>query len=176
MKSKVIIKDSGEIARVVSELRKVRGAVVKVGVLGEDANIVRTSRTGGSMTLGEIAQVNEFGSRDGRIPARPFMRNTWDALKPELRALQRRTLERIAAGTMGVEQGLGLIGEWFAGAVKKTITAGVPPPNAPRTIALKGSSKPLIDTGQLRQSITHVVEMQGGASSAPPTVTLEVVD
>ena len=31
------------------------------------------------------------------------------------------------------------------------------PPNAPRTIARKGSANPLIDTGHLRQSITHEV-------------------
>ena len=31
------------------------------------------------------------------------------------------------------------------------------PPNSPRTIAKKGSDVPLIDTGELRKSITHVI-------------------
>jgi hypothetical protein len=31
------------------------------------------------------------------------------------------------------------------------------PPNAPSTIARKGSDRPLIDTGQLRRAITYVV-------------------
>ena len=33
--------------------------------------------------------------------------------------------------------------------------------NAESTIKQKGSSKPLIDTGQLRKSITHVVKKKG---------------
>lgn len=31
------------------------------------------------------------------------------------------------------------------------------PPNAPATIAAKGSDKPLIDTGEMRKAITHIV-------------------
>lgn len=30
-------------------------------------------------------------------------------------------------------------------------------PNSPRTIALKGSSRPLIDTGAMQEAITYVV-------------------
>ena len=32
------------------------------------------------------------------------------------------------------------------------------PPNSPRTIAMKGSARPLIDTGTMRKAITYVVE------------------
>ena len=35
------------------------------------------------------------------------------------------------------------------------------PPNAPVTAEQKGSDKPLIDTGELRKSITHVVRRRG---------------
>lgn len=31
-------------------------------------------------------------------------------------------------------------------------------PNSPVTIALKGSERPLVDTGELRKSITYVVK------------------
>lgn len=39
------------------------------------------------------------------------------------------------------------------------------PPNTPETIAVKGSDQPLIDTGQLRKSITFVVRERGRPSS-----------
>jgi len=35
-------------------------------------------------------------------------------------------------------------------------------PNSPRTVKRKGSDRPLIDTGQLRKSITYVIRNTGG--------------
>lgn len=51
-------------------------------------------------------------------------------------------------------------GAFLEGAIKETITKGRSewPPLKPETIKRKGSSKPLIDTGKLRASITHKVE------------------
>lgn len=43
-------------------------------------------------------------------------------------------------------------------AIRVAIRAGVYTPNAPLTVAMKGSSKPLIDTGDLNRRITHDVE------------------
>ena len=43
------------------------------------------------------------------------------------------------------------------GAMKLKFTDGTLTPNAPSTIKKKGSSRPLIDTGQLRQSISNKV-------------------
>jgi hypothetical protein len=52
-----------------------------------------------------------------------------------------------------------MLGQWGAAAVKRTITSGqVTPPDAPGTIARKGSSTPLIDEGQLVNAITYAVE------------------
>ncbi|AIY89894.1 phage virion morphogenesis protein [Geoglobus acetivorans] len=51
-------------------------------------------------------------------------------------------------------------GSFLEGKVKEKITQGDPdwPPLKPETIRRKKSSKPLIDTGRLRDSITHKVE------------------
>jgi len=58
------------------------------------------------------------------------------------------------------EQILRKAGVFLEGAIKQKITQGDPswPPLKPETIKRKGSSKPLIDTGKLRASITHKVE------------------
>ncbi len=51
-------------------------------------------------------------------------------------------------------------GAFLEGAIKQTITEGRSewPPLKPETIRRKKSSRPLIDTGKLRNSITHKVE------------------
>ena len=58
------------------------------------------------------------------------------------------------------EQILRVAGAFLEGRIKEKITEGDPdwPPLRPETIKRKGSSKPLIDTGKLRASITHKVE------------------
>ncbi len=44
-------------------------------------------------------------------------------------------------------------------AIKEAIDSNIPPANSPRTIALKGSSHTLIDTGTLRSSVHNEVIM-----------------
>lgn len=58
------------------------------------------------------------------------------------------------------ERILKLAGAFLEGKVKEKITHSDPswPPLRPETIKRKGSSRPLIDTGRLRDSITHKVE------------------
>jgi hypothetical protein len=46
------------------------------------------------------------------------------------------------------------------GDIQHEITVLRHPPNAPATIRAKGSSKPLIDTGEMRQSVTY--QIRGG--------------
>jgi hypothetical protein len=52
----------------------------------------------------------------------------------------------------------GRIGMVAVGDVQRRIVQRIPPPNAPSTIAKKGSDVPLIDTGRLRQSVDYTVE------------------
>jgi len=101
-----------------------------------------------------VAAVNEFGTRT--IPERPFMRNAFDKNKGKIKKVQDELYSRILQNRISPRQGLGLLGEAMERLTKKEITDLRTPPNAPATVAKKGSSNPLIDTGQLRQSITHV--------------------
>jgi len=45
--------------------------------------------------------------------------------------------------------------------VQEKITNGSFAPNAPSTVMAKGSSKPLIDTGRMRQSVNYVIQQKG---------------
>lgn len=126
---------------------------VVVGVIGAPA---AANHQGGKLTVGEIASFHEFGTR--RLPQRSFIRAGIDEYKD---AIQRRAVlvgQGITIGKFTAEQALSLLGEYTVGVLKQRIANGILPANAPSTIARKGSSKPLIDTGQLRNSITYRVE------------------
>lgn len=92
------------------------------------------------------------------IPERSFMRSTIKEKKAELVRLQVRLWKKIINGVMGEEKGLGLLGEFLADKIKRKIVAIKEPPNAPATLRKKAPrSNPLIDTGQLKNSITYEV-------------------
>ena len=102
----------------------------------------------------EVAWYNEFGTKT--IPARPFLKIGGRLAS---KALQDELIEVFRSANNGQElrELLGVIGLQATAIVQDTILKLKTPPNAPRTIAKKGSANPLIDTGLLRQSITHQV-------------------
>lgn len=120
---------------------------VKVGVLGKSGSELAT-----------YAGANEFGTRDGRIPERSFIRSVMDENRFTLFQQANRYLNQISAGSMDPKTALGLLGEFIRGQIVSKITTLQDPPNAPSTIARKGSANPLIDEGRLRQSIAWEVE------------------
>ena len=106
-------------------------------------------------TVAEIGYKNEFGT--DKIPSRPFFRLTVVRTKKKLSEMKIAILKKIQLGEMDKKTGLGLLGDFFRGELQQTIVDLDTPPNAALTIMLKGSSNPLIDTGQLKNSITYVV-------------------
>lgn len=96
------------------------------------------------------------------IPARPFLRPAIYNNIRRISNLARQGLREVARGQRALTGALDLLGVFATGAVKREITSGEAAPNAPSTIKKKGSSRPRIDSGALRQGITHIVE--GGRS------------
>lgn len=127
-------------------------SVVKVGIPSE-----RKHQPDGT-PLAMIGAVHEFGLPTRGIPERSFLRAGLRHAREQLIRLNRISLVRIVKGDMTVQRALGLMGNMAAGAVKKEIREGDFESLQPATIKRKGSSKPLIDKGQLVQSITYVVE------------------
>jgi hypothetical protein len=127
------------------------GQAVRVGI-PDDAS----SKEEGT-PLAMIGTVHEFGLPEKGIPERPFLRASVNANADRYRALNKASLLAIVNGTMTVEQALNRLGVAATGDVKATIGKGRFALLDPETIRRKGSSKPLIDTGQMRQSITYVI-------------------
>lgn len=110
------------------------------------------------LTIATVAAVNNFGSADGRIPARPFLAPAVENGAPEYRRLVELMLPKVMSGEMEMQTLLAQMGQLAEGHVKQQITDLRTPPNAQSTIDKKGSDNPLIDTGALRQSIRYVID------------------
>lgn len=95
----------------------------------------------------EVARDNDKGTK--RIPERPFMIPAGNKAANKTINI---TVHSIAGG-MDEQQALSKAGELFVGFIQKEITNLKEPPNAESTILKKGSSNPLIDTGDMRKSV-----------------------
>lgn len=105
-----------------------------------------------------IMAVNNFGSADGSIPARPVLQPAVEEGAPVYRRLAEVMLPRVLSGDMEMRVLLEQMGSLAEGHVKQYMTDLRTPPNAQSTVDKKGSDNPLIDTGALRQSIRYVID------------------
>lgn len=149
-KNKVILKDLGW-RKLKKELRKAsKTAHVKVGVL-QDAP------SSSALPLASIAAVQEYGSQDGSIPARPFLAMALQKNQKTLNKLQDKSLDAVLSGKSTIAKGLTVLGEAHTAQVKQGFTELQFTPLKASTIKQKGSTRPLIDTGLLRRSIAYKV-------------------
>ncbi len=182
-KNKLVDKDRG-FADLFKRVEALRGkSHVKVGVLA-DSDRGGLHVPGASLTVAEIAAVLEFGTQDGKIPARSFVRSTFDEMRGELTALAAELIAAVVLdGKMDAARALGLLGLKLATGIREKIVggSGVPPPNAPSTLRAKQNKgkwnkggkaqaagwgvRTLVDSGRLLASISYAV-VQGGAQQA----------
>jgi hypothetical protein len=108
---------------------------------------------------------NEFGTRGGAagggwggpVPERPFMRNAMKSNLSKYRQAMRTSAAKILTGKTGIRVVLGKLGVDASGDIQESITSLSSPPNSPVTIALKGSSNPLIDSREMHNAVTWKV-------------------
>lgn len=104
----------------------------------------------------DVALWNEFGT--SRIPERPFFRTAIDKNQKKYIKWGRDLARKVLEGRVNVFRAMGLLGEEAKADIQMSITRWRTPANSEATIQMKGSSKPLIDTGQMRSSVTYKVE------------------
>jgi phage gpG-like protein len=128
------------------------GPHVAVGVLQDN-------KVNDEFSMVDLAIVHEFGSKDGRIPARSFMSSTCDAKQKYHSDIMAKLQDKYISGKLTIKKALMQLGEIVSKNMVQTINQGVEPGLAESTIQRrkKKSSKPLIDTGRLKGSITHEV-------------------
>lgn len=125
------------------------------------ADLMRAAKA--TPTNAELMFIHSKGSPLKGIPARPVIEPAIVAdgnkqpITAELGAAAKATLDGDAAGATTHLKRAGMAGQrvsqkWFTDPRNNWA------PNAPSTIAAKGSDKPLIDQGALRAALTYVVK------------------
>jgi hypothetical protein len=133
---------------------------VKVGILSDEPKEISedASYRDEPASLLEIAGYHEFGAPDAGIPMRSFIRATVDEKGDEITAAINSQARLVVLGKATAIVAMERLGAFVKGLIQARIAAGIEPANAESTVLRKGSSKPLVDTGQLRSSIAYVVE------------------
>jgi hypothetical protein len=160
------VRDSVKVPPLVAPQR----LTITAGVHGSDGGEQHEERAandvgramGGHLTVAEVATFHEFGvspfqMRNGEmhpgIPQRSFVQAWFDESQAFIQETLRSQMTLVVAGKLTVEKAGARIALAFEGAMKKRIARGITPPLAASTIEAKGSSKPLIDKGQLRAAV-----------------------
>lgn len=107
--------------------------------------------------VANIARHHEYGAPNANIPERSFIRSTFSIRRDDIIQVQAQITAALVAGKITSQRALEIMGAWLVAAIQSTIVMLGPfiwLPLKPATIARKGSSAPLIDTGQMRQSLT----------------------
>jgi hypothetical protein len=173
---------------ILKEMEKLKSMCVKVGVtedIGSNKGMHRVRKVGKSgkktkrkvkvenangPTIAQIASWNELGvlgppmSQHGGgkwfIPPRPFIRGFADGKREQIAKTLEKLGKSVADGKLDADTAIKRLGEHGQSGIKSYIRNGPHTPNADTTIARKKSSKPLVDTGTLRNSIRYqVVDM-----------------
>lgn len=139
--------------RLKKALEEIRKLEVFVGFQAGEA------KSEDGVDVATYAAFNEIGT--STIPSRPFIRQSVDGNADKIRAFQEQCIRQLVNGK-SPEAVLRQIGVFQKGLVQEEITDGSFTPNSPATIKRKGSDKPLIDTGTMRQSVNYKIGKKGG--------------
>lgn len=160
---------------ILKELRGLSKKEIKAGIQGGKTK-------DGTADIVTVAAVQEFGAmifqhpgevtvyrkvkKDGSthrsmgrlilIPERSFIRATFDEKYDEIGEHAEAAVTAIINGA-DVSKALARTGQYIEGEIKRKIGSGPFTPNRPATIRKKKSSKPLIDTGHMRQSVRYEI-------------------
>ena len=121
---------------------------IRLGVFGSEKH------EGTEMTIAQLLEIHELGLG---VPERSVLRAWAEKHEADIQNDMRAAVRQMLLGRLSPENAAKLLGVRWVGQLQTFISSGqVQPPLAQSTIDAKGSSVPLIDTGQLRSSLTYV--------------------
>jgi hypothetical protein len=157
--------DNKALDALANQLKKSK-SYVKVGLPDSD-------HEGSHLTIAQIGIKHEYGDPDDNIPERPFLAVSLKKAKARLVAVNRKSLKSLLNNKITFATALELMGVVGQGIVQAYISeASNFKPLSERTIAARrarrknpkssntkfaGVNNPLIDTGQMRASLTYEV-------------------
>nr|DAX75119.1 MAG TPA: virion morphogenesis protein [Caudoviricetes sp.] len=165
------VDDKSKVPEILANLRELESYQVAVGIL---------SKSGGEMLM--IANVHEFGcsipvtdkmrgflaynynvhlKRDTKvikIPERSFVRTSYDNKSDMIYKKGEDLVAEVVKGNMSARAFYELLGQTCADTIRDYMINEVnSPANSELTIANKGSSNPLVDSGHLAAAVTYEI-------------------
>lgn len=137
-------------------LQQFKDSVVKAGVLAKDGSQQHSV----GMSVFQIGMIHEFGVPEKNIPRRSFIRVPIENNIKEITKLIEHNHKLVSENAMSAKVALDRIGIKAQNTIKESFRNNDWKPLKRATIKRKGSSRPLIDTGQLIGSISYVVEKE----------------
>jgi hypothetical protein len=147
--SRAVIIDHGWM-RIKTQVAELKGQGVKVGIRS-------TAGSHDGVRIVDYAVWNEFGTEDGHVPSRPFMRRTADQARTYLPNFMKGIVKGVVENRISVDQSMARLGLLYQSKIREMILASPTwaKPNAPSTIKAKGSSVPLVDTGAMVGAVDY---------------------
>lgn len=151
-----------------ASINDLQGKTVHVGVLGGGENAWLASIHEYGCIIYVTPRMRAYLAKTGLhlksttkqivIPERAFLRNGFDENKTGVINDTKSLLADVMGGTLSANQFLDTVGLLLKGCIQDYATELNNPPNHPYTVEKKGSSNPLVDTGDMIGSITYKVE------------------
>jgi phage gpG-like protein len=149
-----------DVERVLRSIKTLTGLDVLVGIPA--ANTERREK-GEPINNAQLGYIHENGAPKANIPARPFLIPGVRNARPKVIQFFKKAAEAVLRKDLeGASRALHAAGLTAQNEVRAVINAGPPPPLSVRTLEARRArgrtgEVPLIDTGQLRNSITYVL-------------------
>ena len=138
--------------KILKEIQALSEKAIKAGIVEGSGDI-------DGVDIAQYAAWNEFGvpgkDKKWRIPPRPFIRGWIENNGEEIKQTVERLHKQVADGRMTAAVAIKRLGQYAQDGIKRYVMTGNFTPNAEATIQRKGSSRPLIDTGTMRNSVRY---------------------
>ena len=174
-------KESEALQKITEAMKEIQNLEALIGI-PQEANVAHKDESGADspITLAELLYIHTHGSPVNKIPARDVLDSAMKHNREDISMLLEKVLERASNGDLegakaaldktGI-QGASMAQKWFTdpanGWAKNadiTVDGGwMKNKVSGKTFYVKGkgSNRPLVDTGELRKSITSVVRRKG---------------
>ncbi len=154
---KKLQKSISKVANFEKQLRIAKNRVINVGITA-DSSTAKNYESGDPVAV--IGAQHEFGAPSLGIPKRSFLREPFLRRQSNIDSFLAKQFEQVVNEKQDAMTSLEYSGVWLRNiSFKQFRTSGDGrwAKNSPATIAEKGSSKPLIDTGLLQNSVSYTV-------------------
>jgi hypothetical protein len=137
------------------DLESLRKRKVTIGFQGESGSAIHENGDGASVA--NVASWMEYGTES--VPARPFLRTTFSRYSDKFQSALKKAVSDLIDRRKSLETALEPVGELGVASVRDIIDTAATwaEPLSAGTVKSKGHSSPLVDTGQMRATVSWAI-------------------